>query len=351
MCAILKSRAMNIGSNERLYVTAQQPGNAMDTGQTFSEDGNVYKVFTTSTLQSSGLGYIFRWRTMVQSGNYGPWRSVSSQGWNVDPDIASHPYFYQGSFLGTNCNTVRYVNLPNGFASFADWTTHLSGSTSMCFYFYYGVEFMIRYVMIQDASNAELDISTKNVTTNIAVFRPRPQASNPVRGTISQTITINYPPWGTCTTGNVVVPLYANQGELLIDGDSSTPVPFDITLTKCPRVNISYSFAAPNGIGYDNVNGVVDMDSASNAKGVGIQLRHRNDPAYANNTIVFNPTDYANTPTYVRNAPPQCESQGTCTDTPTGVNHTIPMQAAVFRKSAITPGKINASVLFHIVYP
>jgi len=34
-----------------------------------------------------------------------------------------------------------------------------------------------------------------------------------------------------------------------------------------------------------------------------------------------------------------------------GVEHTIPMQAAVYRKGNIAPGSINASVLVHIVYP
>jgi len=216
----------------------------------------------------------------------------------------------------------------------------------------YGMELAVRYVMIQNANNSQLDSSSATSTNTIALFKARPQSTSVTQVTYRQTITINHPPWGTCTTGNVVVPLYANQGELLNDGDSSTPVPFDITLTNCPRTTIGYSFVAPNGIGYDNATGVVDLDNtAGNAEGVGIQLRHRNDPLYDNNTIVFNPTDYANTPSYVRNAPPQCESQGTCTDTPTGVNHSIPMQAAVFRKDAIMPGKINASVLFHIVYP
>jgi len=115
---------------------------------------------------------------------------------------------------------------------------------------------------------------------------------------------------------------------------------------------IELSFVAPVGIGYDSATGVVDLDSTQgNAEGVGIQIRHRNDPQYGNNTIVFNPSDYINNPSYVRNWP-QCQSQGTCTNNQnTGVNHTIPMQAAVFRKGTVTPGKINASILVHIVYP
>jgi len=45
-------------------------------------------------------------------------------------------------------------------------------------------------------------------------------------------------------------------------------------------------------------------------------------------------------------------SQGTCTNNQnTGVKHSIPMQAAVYRTGAVTPGSINASILVHIVYP
>jgi len=205
--------------------------------------------------------------------------------------------------------------------------------------------------MIQNAANSELDSSTVTEIIELAVFNARPQGTNPLKGSIKQSITIKYPPWGTCTTGNVVRPLHANQGDLVNDGDTSTAVPFDITLTKCPRVNIGYSFVAPNGIGHDNATGVVDLDSTpGNAQGIGVQISHRNDPVYNNDTIVFNPSDYITNPSYTRNWP-QCQSQGTCTNSSTGVNHTIPMQAAVYRKSAVTPGSINASVLFHIVYP
>jgi len=81
-------------------------------------------------------------------------------------------------------------------------------------------------------------------------------------------------------------------------------------------------------------------------------VRHRNDPQYGNNTIVFNPSDYTSNPSYTRNWP-QCQSRGTCTNNQqTGVTHTIPMQAAVYRTANnVTPGKINASLLVHIVYP
>jgi len=226
------------------------------------------------------------------------------------------------------------------------------------FFFHYGPELEFRYVMIKNAAevySSQLDSSTVTETVELAVLTPRPQASSPFKMTVIQTITIRYPPWGTCTTGNVLVPLGTHYPNDLPSVGSPSTQParnFNIELTNCPRVNIGYSFVAPNGIGFHDATGVVDLDStAGNAQGVGIQLRHRNDPVYGNNTIVFNPSDYTNNPSYTRNWP-QCQAQGTCTNNPsTGVNHAIPMQAAVYRKSAITPGSINASVLFHIVYP
>jgi len=166
---------------------------------------------------------------------------------------------------------------------------------------------------------------------------------------ISHSLKITYSPQGTCTTGTVLVPLGTHTPNDLPSVGSPSTQParaFEIELSNCPRVNIGYSFVAPNGIGYDDATGVVDLDSTQgNAEGVGIQIRHRNDPQYGNNTIVFNPSDYTSNPSYTRNWP-QCQSQGTCTNNAsTGVKHSIPMQAAVYRKGNVTPGKINASLL------
>jgi len=164
-------------------------------------------------------------------------------------------------------------------------------------------------------------------------------------------ITLHSSNMSTCSTGNVLVNLgMLQQNDLPPVGNAVASKPFDIQLTNCPRINIGYSFVAPVNVDSDDATGVVDLDSTATAQGIGIQISHRNDPVYNNDTIVYNPS-YA-TPSYTSNWP-LCQSQGTCTvNQNTSVNHTIPMQAAVYRKdNVVVPGKINASVLFHIVYP
>jgi len=161
-------------------------------------------------------------------------------------------------------------------------------------------------------------------------------------------ISIKYEAWGTCTTPSVAVPFALKQSDL-----PSTPGPvtapggtrdFNLTLTNCPRTNVQYFFRSPTGIPVDNVNGVFGLDSTpGNAQGVGIQLRHNG--SYAGTAPVkFNQdgytTVYTRTPAMGQNSP-------------TGIEHTIPMRATVYRTSAapVVPGKINASVLVYIQYP
>jgi len=299
-----------------------------------------------------------------------PWVAPSnswSVGGDASMDLSNHPLFFQSSFFAysnSGCSgTSRHIggNIPETWQEWVDLrdSRWVYGQKGQCFVFNYTGRFQIRYVMIKDAFFSQPSdwnhrfIEINNVHVLNLDGRPGTTSSTS-RRRLHQNLRIDIKlnPSGTCTTGNVLVRLYPNRSELLADGDTSAPTAFSIPLINCPHVNIGYSFVAPVGIGFDNATGVVDLDSTpNNAEGVGIQIRHRNDPVYGNNTIVFNPSDYTNNPSYTRNWP-QCQSQGTCTNNQqTGVNHTIPMQATVYRKGNVTPGRINSSLLVHIVYP
>jgi len=351
------------GDMDNLYVLGVKPDGVFSAEHIVTDQGTIYIVFTTAQLQEMGVGFIVRWRTATHWGVVGSWRNPSVHLWTIDtpPESAGLPFYRAAAYswssvlnIGTYLQGGDAGN--NNFSSAADYraafnalSTDLQGVNVVL----YDAEAEVRYVLIKNASEiiTELDDKSKSITTDFITLRSRPQSAQVTNATIRHTVLLKAPPTGTCTTGNVVRPLHVNQGELVNDGDTSTPVPFDITLTRCPRVNIGYSFVAPTGISYYNATGVVDLDSTpGNAQGIGVQISHRNDPVYNNDTIVFNPSDYITNPSYTRNWP-QCQSQGTCTNSSTGVNHTIPMQAAVYRTGAVTPGSINASLLFHIVYP
>jgi len=213
----------------------------------------------------------------------------------------------------------------------------------------YDASVEVRYLMIADAMSlaSELDpLVNAPITTTLVTLHPRPDAGVQNTVLVEQTLLLNMKPWGTCTTPSVVVPLgMLNEADLPAPGPATTPArTFTLTFTKCPRMNIQYFFRSPNGIAVDNTNGVVGLDSTpGNAQGVGVQLAH-NGGAAGMAPVQFNQdgntTVYTRTPTMGQNSA-------------TGITHTIPMRAAVYRTSAapIVPGKVNASVLVYIQYP
>jgi len=354
-----------------MIIRGEKPAAVVQDTLVGSKDG--FQVFTNPDLQAKGIGYVIRWRVGSEAGNYGEWRTPAVN-WPLDSPspISAGVMFYRLSMEWTDCITTLSNKYFAGFSGYAQWAVerdkyplgnsnfwggHLPGQQS-CWVVWYGPQVEVRYLLLTNAAsiwNSQLDpSSTTTVTPTLAMFHPRSDATDRHTSYLNQALTIRFLPWATCTTGNVVVPLGTHYPADLpsVGSPSTQPArPFEIKLTNCLRVNIGYSFAAPVSIGFDDMTGVVDLDSTpGNAQGVGIQLRHRNDPQYGNNTIVFNPSDYTTNPSYVRNWP-QCQAQGTCTNSSTGVNHTIPMQAAVYRTGNVTPGSINASVLVHIVYP
>jgi len=343
----------------RAYLVVNLPDDATFPGMTVNFEGQNYPVITTPQLESAGLGYILKWRAirpMYSPPNQsvsGPWHILNSS--NVF-NQANEPLLHYGMTRAkSTCSEMDNGGGINDIRSHQDWINLVNSSSFYgyeCIGFFMYTEITVRFVLIESRL---VPSSSHNKLNNtpvelVSFSRPVEFGGGNSRAKFIYNITI-LQRTSTCTTGKTVVPLgMLHQNELPPVGNPTPSVPFAIELTKCPHVNIGYSFVAPTGVDFDNATGVVDLDSTATAQGVGIQIRHRNDPQYGNNTIVYNPS-YA-TPSYTRNWP-QCQSQGTCTNNQqTGVNHTIPMQAAVYRKdNVVVPGKINASVLFHIVYP
>jgi len=212
----------------------------------------------------------------------------------------------------------------------------------------YHADVQVRYLMLADAASlaSELDTLMQAVNIPLLTLYPRPDAVVMPPVNFRHMIAFNIKPWGTCTTPSLIVPLgTVSTTALPAPGPATTPArTFDLTFTKCPRVNLQYFFRSPNGIAVDNVNGVVDLDSTpGNAQGVGVQLAHNGSFA-GTAPVQFNQD--GNTTVYTR-IPAMGQNSST------GITHTIPMRAAVYRTSAtpVIPGKVNASVLVYIQYP
>jgi len=361
------NRILNVDGNERFYVIGKKHPQSFYAGHSVkSHTGNVevdFPVFTTLPLQNYGLGYIMYWRsvspaTSSNSSSFGVVHYPASSSWVSDAggDVSGEPFFYKTRFTYGHACGAYPVSGNNEYATENQFLALVNNNNaSRCFYFSYGVIFYVKYVLLPggaaDAYREQLDASSASfsVTTPLVIFDNRPQGLLQSK-TVLHTINIKYAPLGTCTTGDVLVNLGTiNQSDLPFVGSTSTPRPFTIELTNCPRVNIGYSFVMPNSASQTGNPYVLGLDSTATAQGVGVQIHYRNDPVYGNNFIYIKPS-LDRFFQYERRWP-LCETSGYCTNTNAGVNYSIPMQAAVYRLGNVTPGKINASVLFHIVYP
>jgi len=280
LCAKPVANVLNIDINERLYVLGNKPSSTISSGHTINDGEKSYVVFTSSILQQYGLGDILRWRAKNNQGSaVGPWHTPSEtwlQESVSDIDMAGQPLFYKGYLIFNNCIDNIGHHITSGLGTYSEFSQAVNtyGHYS-CLYVLYRADVEVRYVKVQNSS-FEFDSGTANeIIELLTLYRPQ-GVNNELKNVFSQAITIHYPPWGTCTTGTVLVPLGTHSPNDLPSVGSPSTQParaFDIELSNCPRVNIGYSFVAPNGIGYDSATGVVDLDStAGNAEGVGIQI-------------------------------------------------------------------------------
>jgi len=254
-----------LGQNVMLSFLLEAPNSVVAPGNMVITDGGVnYRVLTTPEMQAVGVGYVMRWKMRYHtSGGL----QDSNSNWNV-LSLPVNSYPERGVAYWRGINHLRQEKCVYAVANV--YNSNYNDFVGSLNAYYYKPDCLFRNLIFYGevclvligVMNEEFDISFRSVKSNILNIKHPPGFS---MGAWVRRLYVNknfqYNPIGTCTTGNVVRPLHANQGDLVNDGDTSTPVPFDITLSNCPRVNIGYSFVAPTGIGYDDATGVVDLDS------------------------------------------------------------------------------------------
>jgi len=360
MCVSVNS-ARNGGSNgadKNLYPVGIKPGTiiAAPGNRTVTDDGMTFRVWTTPQLRDSfGLGYIVRWRTSNTWGETGNWGTPPAAWGTVTGETATGLPFWRvhvfsessaGAVNGSQDVQAGSTNT-HYFNSLQDWYTYINRAVmnDRMIRLFYAVEVQVRWVVIGKASQ-QLNESTGSADVTLVQIQSRPNAQAMRTHTLNQHINVRLAPHGTCTTPSLTVPFgRLDANDLSAVGPAATPAQtFDLVFKDCPRVNVQYFFRAPAGVAVDNANGVVGLKSnPGNAQGVGVQLAHNGSHA-GTAPVQFNQD--GNDTVYTR-TPPMGQ------DNSTGITHTIPMRAAVYRTSAapIVPGKINAAVLVYIQYP
>jgi len=338
-----------------------------------------YRIFTTPELSNTGLGFIVRWRVASPRlrGCYGAWKSPGNSDFDDDPVISQHGFeFWRGSGgfvrfryeyrFADKQESTRYeiheqYNCTNGGGwngkrSSASYKVYIERASreinyapAESFVAQYTAQVEVRYVKIKAfPPSHQLNELTSQISVPVVAIHPRTDALHLTPIVFWHEVKTIIKPHGTCTTPSLTVPFGGvPESALATPGPAAAPwgnKEFNLTLSNCPRINVQYFFRSPSGIPVDNVNGVVGLDSTpGNAQGVGIQLRHNGSPA-GTNPVRFNQD--GNTTVYSR-------TPAMGQDTSTGITHTIPMRATVYRTSSapVVPGKINASVLVYIQYP
>jgi len=266
-CAFSKVNMLGLGENDVISGHLTLPVGSKPVGNmTVPIDGQVFPVFTTPELEPLGVGYVLRFRARKNNESVfdyqnPPWTVVSNHAASkISNGFNFYKTFFQAAAWPVVCplgdgQPHWGVQKDDGVESFQEYLDIVNSAPNGfpgCIFFVFKIDVQFKYVLIQQMGDV-LDYSTLNsVVFDVATVSYPPALGGGGNGQakISHSLKITYSPQGTCTTGNVLVPFGAvNQTQLPSVGSTSTPKPFAIELTNCPRVNIGYSFVAPNGIG------------------------------------------------------------------------------------------------------
>jgi len=339
-----------VGPSYNMYVGADKPAATFPAPgiAPIVDDGLTYTVFTTDALQAVGLGYLVRMQIRAGFTLGQPVTPPADwgTGW-MPPATAGLPfYLFQINRLDDG------TRIPN-MNSLQDWWDVVNSSSEKRYRITLSAHASVRYVLIKpvDQLAEQLDPLSHTVTVQNEIIRGRPGITNQAtrRLIINHTVNLTINPLGTCTTPSVAVPF----GMVLTSGSPPAPGPisastktFDLVLKDCPRINVQYFFRAPPEYTVDNTNGVIRRTHplSGEAENVGVQLAHNGGVA-GTDPVQFNQD--GNTTTYTR-TPAMGQN-----DPLTGITHTIPMRASVYRTSTapVVGGSLNAAVWVYIQYP
>ena len=286
-------RAIADGGNVRIGVAGYAPyireGSISVEGQNFA----IY-----SSAVKEGLGYIIRWRTRY-SGQTSNWQALSSAPlvW-TNPETMFGPIVYN--------DQARFTLDVEAQVRFIKTSTNLTAGYVAAF----DPMYLQPYRTINGGQYSE---------------------SGPYRIVDYRLNGLTIAAGGTCTTPNVSV-LFPSVSASAFKGIGSRAGTTDFTLSfnNCPAGlnSIGYSFSPTTSVA-DPINGVVRLNAASTAKGIGIQLM--NDTG--------TPVNYG-TVTPLKNYDPLISG-----------NYRVRLKTALYQiDSAVAAGKVKGAITFTMSY-
>lgn len=264
-------------------------------------DGTTYSVYSSDAYEFKGLGYIVRWRAVL-NGQTTAWQAMTGP-----PGI----YLTPSQLLGS----ITY----NGGATFP-----------------FGFDMQVRYVKRSSALASGV-VTVVEDLLYAEHYRTYNSGASSDRGSSTYVIlqqptsTLTMASGGTCTTPDVSVtlPTVATSAFSGV-GSTGAQTSFSLGFNNCPAGlgSVGYSFAATSTL-VNAGQGVVALAGSATATGLGLQLLS-DAGAPVNFGTEYSLSSYDNT---------QLRS------------YTVPMIARLYQTgSTVTSGSVSASVTFTLTY-
>ncbi|WP_058913363.1 fimbrial protein [Entomohabitans teleogrylli] len=289
-----RSEYQDIQPQMGVQVTA--PGQV--TAQAFDVDGATYSVYSAGNMSSMGIGYVLRWRFTL-NGQTKDWTPLTSgrETFQSPGQLLTATYNHGEPWLLGVETQIRFVRTST--------QALVNGHSIGMFY-----AALMRPVQIHNGSTSLGSDKISSAFYSNATYI----ASG-----------------GTCTTPDVTVTLKdVSVNQFTGIGSSAAKTHFDLRFNSCPpnMNSIDYSFAATTPI-LDASNGVVALNAASTADGVGIQLLREDSTPVTFNSL-YRLDSYS--PTY-------------------GGNYTVPLIAGIYQTdNAVSAGSVHSAVTFTLNY-
>ncbi|SEJ78552.1 major type 1 subunit fimbrin (pilin) [Paraburkholderia diazotrophica] len=284
---------------------------------TYSEGGVTYPVFKTNV---AGIGIV------MGSSGYESWASVGGKsGWTNEATGRTYGYPVDASWSLGGAIGARLYTFDNGVTNY---NYAISGMP-------FGMKMDFAFIKIGPVTGGTINMPGVVAQAGVSVTAaPAPYTNyvSPPQNLVDVTL-VGGPTFApvACATPDVTVPMgtHANTEFSGVGPISTAPASFNISLNNCPAgINsIKYEIDAVTTI-VDASQSVVALDSASTARGVGVQLLDANG-----------------------NALPIGTQQTLPGYDPAGGNYTIPLKARYYQTTApVLAGSANTVMTFTMNY-